>query len=966
MKCPRCQANNPADARICMKCNTGMAVSCIKCGTELPAEANFCFKCGQQLAEVPSGAAAGQRWLEQYIPKELVAKLEATRGSGGLSGERRIVTMLFCDVKGSTAAAEQLDPEDWAEIMNGALEHLIKPVYEYEGTLARIMGDAILAFFGAPISHEDDPERAVLAGLDIVRRIRLYGDQIEQKWGLEFGARVGINTGLVVMGEVGSDLRVEYTALGDAINLAARMEQTAAVGTVQISADTHKLVTRHFDCEDLGEVRLKGKRDPVQVYRALGPKPQSRRLRDDEGISAPLIGRESQLDILRGAIRSLLLGRGQIVSVMGEAGVGKSRLVAEVKQAYEAENPPSPIDAEPASQGNTNSTTAISWLESWCVSYGSSTPYVPFANLFKNWFGIREEQTDAQKYQLLKYHLAEIMPEREAENAPFIAELLGIKVTDQDQGWIKYLEPRQLHERVFQATLQFFERLASLRPVVLVLEDIHWADPTSLDLLEQLMQLTERTPFMIIALFRPGLQEPSWRFHESSTRDYVDRYVPVVLSPLDDADSRALVSKLFSAEDMPEKVHSLIIAKTEGNPLFVEEIIRSLLDAGALVRENSHWQMVQEIDSTGVPDTLIGVITSRLDRLDEHSQMVARTAAVIGREFGLDLLADVHQGAGSLDEAIIDLQQRELIRPKSTGPDGIYTFQHALTQEAAYASLLFSARRELHRRVADRLEEIEPDRVNDIGRHLFEATEEARALPYFVETGDRAARSYAGPEAVLSYNRALEIASRHPPSNQELAYLYTSLGRTLELGGQHGDAITKYQELEQLGRQLEDRTMEISGLIPQATILSTYTGKFDPEQGRALSTRSLALARELEDYRSEAKALWNLMLLETFAGHDREQAVRYGEQALAIAREHDLSDERAFILNDIARVYFVTGRKEDAWTAQKQSLELWRAQGNLPMLADSLITSAGAHYLLGHFNEALASLEEALLTSARD
>ena len=270
MECPRCQTSNPADARFCMKCGAGMAVVCAKCGTELPIEAAFCFKCGQPQTEAQSGTAAAQRWLEQYIPKELVAKLEATRGSGGLRGERRIVTMLFCDVEGSTAAAEQLDPEDWAGIMNGALEHLIRPVYEYEGTLARIMGDAILAFFGAPISHEDDPERAVLAGLSIIHRISQYGEQIKEKWGLEFGARVGINTGLVVMGEVGSDLRVEYTALGDAINVAARMEQTATVGTVQISADTHKLVTRQFDCQDLGDVRLKGKKDPVRVVQSVG------------------------------------------------------------------------------------------------------------------------------------------------------------------------------------------------------------------------------------------------------------------------------------------------------------------------------------------------------------------------------------------------------------------------------------------------------------------------------------------------------------------------------------------------------------------------------------------------------------------------------------------------------------------------------------------------------------------------
>ena len=330
MSCAQCQTANPEGAKFCMSCGSALAASCPECGTELPSEARFCLNCGHQLGQA-SEAASARAQLEQYIPRELLEKLEAARSSGGIQGERRVVTMLFCDVTGSTAAAEQLDPEEWAQIMNGAFEHLIAPVYRYEGTLARLMGDAILAFFGAPIAHEDDPHRAVLAGLEIVQSIEPYRNEVQRKWGVDFQVRVGINTGLVVMGEVGSDLRVEYTTLGDAINVAARMESAATPGTVLIAADTQRLVAPLFDLEDLGGLEVRGKSEPVATFRVISRKAQPQRERGIEGLESPMVGRDREIDVLRGLINDLGDGSGQIVSVMGEAGLGKSRLIAEAR-----------------------------------------------------------------------------------------------------------------------------------------------------------------------------------------------------------------------------------------------------------------------------------------------------------------------------------------------------------------------------------------------------------------------------------------------------------------------------------------------------------------------------------------------------------------------------------------------------------------------------------------------------------
>ena len=339
MNCHRCQATNPDDAVTCQQCGAELATACEQCGAGLPSDALFCHKCGSPVGQAQVEA---QKRLEQYIPAELLTKLESARTGGGMQGERRIVSMLFCDVKGSSAAAEKLDPEEWAQIMNGAFRLLIEPVYRYEGTLARLMGDAILAFFGAPIAHEDDSQRAVLAGLDILTGIAPYRKQVLDRWGLDFNVRIGINTGLVVVGEVGSDLRVEYTALGDAVNLAARMEETAEPGTVHISEHTQRLVAPVFDLEHRGRLAVRGKDETVDAYRVIARKsePASPRGLEEKGISSALVGRQAEMEVLRASVTGLLDGRGSITFVIGEAGLGKSRLVREVKDATESVSVP--------------------------------------------------------------------------------------------------------------------------------------------------------------------------------------------------------------------------------------------------------------------------------------------------------------------------------------------------------------------------------------------------------------------------------------------------------------------------------------------------------------------------------------------------------------------------------------------------------------------------------------------------
>jgi class 3 adenylate cyclase len=436
-----------------------------------------------------------------------------------MAGERRVVTMLFCDIQGSTQAAGSLDPEDWAEIINGAFEHLIAPVYRYEGTLARLMGDAILAFFGAPIAHEDDPQRAVLAGLEILESVRPYSEQINRKWGFDLAVRVGINTGLVVVGEVGSDLRVEYSALGDAINIAARMEQTAAPDTIQITADTHRLVAPFFDFTDLGGVEVKGKDEPVQAYRVNAATSEVGQLRGIEGLDSPLIGRAAEMNTLETASQELLDGRGQIVSVMGEAGLGKSRLMAEFRELAAAN-----YDAL--------------WFEGRSLSYETKTPYSPFIDILTSALAKTGLGSESWNYEEFKSGIVTLTPNTGPESAPHLAAIVGTEPTGEDLEVVRYLDPPRAREKTFNAARAFFQELATARPLILVFDDLHWVDPTSLDLIKLLMPIADQCPLMLISMFRLQRNEPSWEYFEFASREFGHRHVKLTLLPLDAADAQ--------------------------------------------------------------------------------------------------------------------------------------------------------------------------------------------------------------------------------------------------------------------------------------------------------------------------------------------------------------------------------------------------------------------------------------------
>ena len=809
----------------------------------------------------------------------------AGRSRRPMLGEGRTVTVLFCDVVGSTAMAEKLDPEEWAEIMNDAFQYLTGPIERYQGTVARLMGDAILAFFGAPVAHEDDPERAVLAGLDIVEGIGTFRDEIAREYGLDFKVRVGINTGPVVVGEVGSEFAGEYTAMGDAVNLAARMEQSAEPGSVQVAEDTYALIQPLFDFEPLRPIELKGKAEPVPAYRVKGLKAEPGRVRGIEGLSAPLVGRDEEMHALRRIASELREGRGQIVCMIGEPGLGKSRLIEELRAEW---------------QGTANGQAP--WIESRGISFDTSRPYGQFQQRLQQLFGVRED--DPQDVVTEKLSRS---PEGYPQNLHVLArqavEIL-LAVSSESEG--PRLEGEALKRELFDAVTSIWRRLASYSPTVMVFDDMHWVDPASAELLRHLFQLTDEVPILFLCATRPERQSPAWQVKQLAETDYPHRYTELALSPLSRDDSDSLVSSLIAISDLPQRLRQMILEKTDGNPFFVEEVVRTLIDSGAVVRDNSgeHWRAKTEVDDIAIPENLQTLITSHFDRLESEVRSTLQMASVIGRSFYYKVLKLVSDTASQLEAQLSTLQRVELIRETARVPDLEYVFRHELTRDAAYNSILRRRCRQLHRRVGEAIEELFTDRVEEqpsrLAHHFDEGRDFERALKYYTLAADAAARLYANVEANTQYARAIELARQTWASTQHLIHLYTENGTTLRLLGKHDEAITNYEELEALARERGDRALEIAALLPQATVFSTYTTRFDPVKGEAVSKQTLVLARELDDKQAEAKALWNLMLVKTFSGGDPVTAIDYGEQSLAIAREHNLREQLAYTLSDIS------------------------------------------------------------------
>ncbi|MBI2780964.1 MAG: AAA family ATPase [Chloroflexi bacterium] len=589
--------------------------SCPRCEATVAPDAKFCANCGQALTQASSSDTATHSRLTATAPEPLIAKMLAAK----LTGELKPVTALFADVVGSTTLAEQMDPEDWTAMINEAFDLMSRAVFRYEGTIAQLQGDAMLAFFGAPVAHEDDPERAIFAALEMLESTAEYARQLKSSHGIDFRIRAGINSGPVMVGNVGSDLRYEYTALGDAVNVAARMQTAAEPSTIVVTEMTRRLTGDTFDLADLGEIQVKGKAEPIHAYRVLGRKaaPARRRGLESVGLDSPMVGRETalrQLSSLLGVVRS---GKGRAAFVVGEPGIGKSRLLAELKRIALAPDAP------------------MTWVEGRCVSYGRNLPYHLLIDLVRSILGISFAVPEAEARAMLDRAIERLLGADAAEvadTAPLLAHLLGLPVRP-DEAARTAVEPSVMQARYVAATHRVLRSLAAERPVVIVCEDIHWADPASIAVATQVMPLASQLPILFVAALRRETDSAGWALLQQARALFGVDLTEVELEPLSTADSRTLVANLLEVESLPDRVRDLIMARAEGNPFFVEEVVRMLIERGVIVAQGDRWVATSEVGGVEIPESLHGLLLARIDQLPEAAKRSLRIAAVIGRQF---------------------------------------------------------------------------------------------------------------------------------------------------------------------------------------------------------------------------------------------------------------------------------------------------------------------------------------------
>jgi class 3 adenylate cyclase len=532
-----------------------------------------------------------------------------TRPTG--SSERRPITVLFADLAGSTAIAERMDPEDWTVLVGRALACMSHSVESYGGKVARLMGDGVLAFFGAPVAHEDDPERAVRCGLEMIGEIEELGSDLR--------VRVGVNTGPVVVGVVGTDTAHEYTAMGDAVNVASRMQSAARPGSVLVTSTTYRFVAQLVDAVDVGLLELKGKTDAVHAYEVTAFKRGAAQTRGLAGLHSPMIGRDAEIARLEQVFGVARAGQGRVACIIGEPGMGKSRLLAELRASVEKSDP------------------AARWIEGRCLSYGESMPYHLLLDLVRSLIGVTALADESQVAATLETYLRDLLGDEWRETYAYLGHLLSLRLDPQIQARVSALEIETLKRYV--SSLVAVLRAASARgPLVVVCDDVHWADSSSVEVLLTVMPTFASLPAPFVLSSRAERASAGWKLIASARDVFGDALTEIRLEPLSMDASRELVANLLTIESLPAAARDAVLARAEGNPFFVEEVIRMLIDRGAIVREGDRWIATDQVGSVEIPDTLHGLLLARIDRLPQETKRTLRVASVIGRQFAVPVL----------------------------------------------------------------------------------------------------------------------------------------------------------------------------------------------------------------------------------------------------------------------------------------------------------------------------------------
>src|SRR6516165_9253610 len=735
MRCPECGHENAAEMKFCGECGTRLTVLCRECGTRNAPTQKFCGECGARL-----GSEASSRQFRSpnaYTPKHLAEKILTSRSA--LEGERKQVTVLFADLKGSMELLADRDPEEARKLLDPVVERMMEAVHHYEGTVNQVMGDGIMALFGAPIGHEDHAVRASYAALRMQRRVNLYADEIQRAGGTPVHIRVGLNSGEVVVRSIGNDLHMDYIAVGQTTYLAARLEQLAKPGSVLVTEATLALAEGYVQVRPVGAVTVKGLETATQAYELLGPGPARSRLQASaaRGLTR-FVGRASELQQLAQALDRAAAGHGQIAAVVGEPGVGKSRLLWEFMRSHRTHG----------------------WLtlESGSVSYGKATPYLPVIELLKSYFRIQDRDGQREIRERVAGKL--LMLDRALE--PLLPPLLALLDVPVDDASWNALDPPQRRRRTLEAVKRLLLRESQVQPLLVLFEDLHWIDSETQALLDGLIEGLPGSRILMLVNYRLDYQ------HGWGSKTY---YSQLRLDALPPESAGELLHALLGGASELEPLKQILITRTEGNPFFLEESVRTLVETKVLAGQQGAYTLATPLEILHIPATVQAVLAARIDRLPADEKSLLQSAAVIGKDVAFPLLhaiADLPEE--ELRRGLGHLRAAEFLYETSLFPDQEYTFKHALTHEVVYQSLLQERRRALHSRIVEAMEQLYPDRLTEhverLAHHAFRGEAWEKAVAFLQQAGMKAVERSAHQEATACFEQAFD-ALRHLPQEQE-------------------------------------------------------------------------------------------------------------------------------------------------------------------------------------------------------
>jgi len=849
MKCPNCQHENTAKAKFCEQCAAEVARACATCGCAVSTTAKFCPECGHPLKPIANDTRFASP--RSYTPQHLADKILSSRVA--IEGERKQVTVLFADIKGSMELFADRDPEAVQKLFDPVLERMIEAVHRYEGTVNRVMGDGIMALFGAPIAHEDHAVRACYAALRMQERLARYADQVQRSHGVVVTIRVGLNSGEIVVCAIGNDLHMDYTVVGQTANLAARVEQMAKAGSVLTTADTFRLVEGYVAMKPLGPVPVKGLTERVQVYEVTGAGAAQTRLQvaARRGFTR-FVGREVDLEQLRRVQHLARHGYGQVVAIVGEAGIGKSRLVREFVHS--------------------NDTAEWLVLESKFASYGRATPYLPVIELLRDYFKISVDDSTRSIREKVTGRILKLDQSLQ-EAIPPVLDLLDS--LDENHPF-RSLDLVQHRQCTYQAVVRLLLSESREQPVVAVFEDLHWNDSLSLGLLNEMVVAAQYARLLLVVCYRPDYRD-EWGNRPN--------YRKLRLDPLASESLAEFLQALLGSDPSLPMLKSFLVERASGNPFFVEEIVRSLVDTGVLEGIRGSYQLARPFFSTEVPPTVQAVLAARIDALPAADKHLLEEAAVIGHNVPFTLLRAICGLAEDELRGLLDnLQAAEFLYSTKLFPDLEYTFKHSLTHDVTYSGVLHQRRREIHARVVNAMEKLYADRLGEqverLAHHAVQGELKEKAVHYLRQTGGKAAARSALSDARTCFELALDVLKSLPESQAAMEQAFETrleLRPVLRQLGEGRQMLRHLREAEAISERLKDDLRRGRVCAFMTTVLSTFD---DLDEALVTGTRALEIGRRLGDLRLRILSTSYLEQIHYYRG-EYEQVVRFATDNVA-------------------------------------------------------------------------------------